>query len=146
MLWAYQGLVEKRALQAEKELMGSQGSLDQEESVEKMDKKDQRETKDFLVLDFVVLKEKRASVVCASHQRLAVATPISKCLEALGNQALQDRLDLLALELKANRVHQVQLVLKEKREIVGSRGIKDLMVPLESQVCLESQVWMDNRA
>lgn len=96
------------------------------------------ETKDFQVLGFLVLREKRASVVSASHQRSAVGHPISKCLKALVNQALQ--------ELTANRVRQVWQVLKEKRETEENRGIKDLMAPLESQVCPESQVWMDNKA
>lgn len=139
MLWAYQGLVEKRALQAAEELMGSQESLDQGDTVERMGKREKWEIKGFQVLGFLVLKEKRATVVCASHQRLVVDMPISRCLEALVNQALQDHLGLLDLELMANRVHRVLQVLKEKREREENREIKDLMVLLEPQVCQESQ-------
>lgn len=139
VLWAYQGLVEKRALQAAEELTGSRESLDQGDTVERMGKRGKWETKGFQVLGSLVLKEKRAIVVCATHQRLAVDMPMSRCLEALVNQALQDHLGLLDLELTANRVHRVLRVLKEKREREENREIKDSMALLELQVCQESQ-------
>lgn len=116
VLWAYQGRVEKRALQVEKELMGSRESLDQGDTVERMGKGEQREIKDFQELVFLVLKEKKASVVCATHRRSEVGTPISKCPKALVNQALLDCPDLQDKELMANRVHRVLQELKEKRE------------------------------
>lgn len=112
-VWAYLGLVERRAVQAAKELVVRWGKLDQEDPVERMDKKEQRATRVFQVLGSLALKGKRASVACVSQRRLAVEPLISNCLWEQVNQALQGHLVLRALEPPANRAHRVQLVLKE---------------------------------
>lgn len=85
----------------------------------RMDRKVTREHKGSLVLVLRAKRVRRASAVCANHQRLAGYLLISKCQweqkAVKVNQAPRGHQDLQVLGLKANRAHRDCLVPKEKR-------------------------------
>lgn len=101
----------------------------------------------YLVLVFQEKRARRASVVCASRQRLAVDPLASNCLREQQanqvNQVLQDHLELQVLGLMANRAHQVCLVLQEKRVNKETKETRDWTARTELQDCLENLVVMD---
>lgn len=80
----------------------------------RMDREAQRESKGCLVLVFLVLGVRRASVVCASRPRSVADPPATNCLTeqaaSKANQALQVHPDHQVSELMANGAHQVLLV------------------------------------
>lgn len=126
-------------------LMGSRGSLEEEDPVVRMDRKVPRVSRGYLVLEFLVSRVKRANAACASQPRSEADLRATKCQmdqykARRANQVLRVHLDLQASELTADRDHRDSMERLEKRVSKESEERGERMEQLELLVCLESLV------